>query len=190
LLYYAGGDIISPMDISFKIKKSRRAKNICLRVCADATAILTIPWWVSQEAGLRFLRSKQSWLADKIKIKQEELKKYPRRTKMDYLKNKSVAERLVWARLEHFNSFYNFNYNRVCIRDQKSRWGSCSAKKNLNFSYRIVFLPPELADYLIVHELCHLGEMNHSARFWKLVEKIIPEYKLSRKKLLKNGNFY
>jgi predicted metal-dependent hydrolase len=178
------------MEINCKIKKSRRAKNICLRVCADATAVLTIPWWVSREAGLRFLRSKQNWLADKIKNKQEELKKHSPRTRIDYLKNKSAAERLVWGRLEHFNAFYNFSYNRVCIRDQKSRWGSCSAKKNLNFSYRVVFLPSELADYLIVHELCHLGEMNHSARFWKLVEKTIPNYKKIRRELLRKGNYY
>ncbi len=118
------------------------------------------------------------------------MKKHPLRTRSDYIINKSKAERLVWGRLEHFNSFYDFTYHRVCIRDQKSRWGSCSAQKNLNFSYRIIFLPPELADYLIVHELCHLGEMNHAARFWKLVEKTIPGYKKIRRELLKNGNKY
>jgi hypothetical protein len=176
------------MEISCKIKKSRRAKNICLRVCADATAVLTIPWWVSKEAGLRFLESKKKWLLDKIAIKKEELRIKPQRTRADYLHHKIAAERLVWGRLEHFNSFYNFPYNRVCIRDQKSRWGSCSARKNLNFTYRIVFLPQELADYLVVHELCHLGEMNHSARFWKLVEKTIPNYKKCRRELRKNGN--
>jgi predicted metal-dependent hydrolase len=178
------------MDIDCKIKKSRRAKNICLRVCADASVVLTIPWWVSREVGLRFLRSKQDWLEDKIKDRVEANKQRPVRTRNTYLENKSAAARLVWGRLEHFNSFYNFTYNRVAIRDQKSRWGSCSAKRNLNFSYRIVFLPPELADYLIVHELCHLGEMNHSVRFWKLVEKTIPNYKLLRKELLKKGNCY
>jgi predicted metal-dependent hydrolase len=176
------------MEINCRIKKSRRAKNICLRVCADATAVLTIPWWVSREAGLRFLRSKQSWLIEKLRIKKEELRIKPQRTRADYLKNKRAAERLVWGRLEHFNSFYNFSYNRVCIRDQKSRWGSCSARKNLNFTYRIVFLPQELADYLIVHELCHLGEMNHSKRFWVLVAKTIPNYKRIRMELRRNGN--
>ncbi|HTX87258.1 MAG TPA: M48 family metallopeptidase [Candidatus Nanoarchaeia archaeon] len=176
------------MRINCQIKKSRRAKNICLRVSNDATAVLTIPWRVSREAGLRFLRSKQGWLIHQIKIKKEKIKNTPVRTRADYLSNKRRAERLVWGRLEHFNSFYNFSYNRVTIRDQQSRWGSCSAKKNLNFSYRIVFLPQELADYLIVHELCHLGEMNHSARFWALVAKTIPNYKVLRRILLKDGN--
>lgn len=178
------------MDIHCRIKKSRRAKNICLRVCPDATAVLTIPWRVPREAGLKFLEAKKGWLLDKIRNKKEEIRKRPLRTRNDYLENKAAAERLVWGRLEHFNAFYDFSYNRVAIRDQKSRWGSCSAKKNLNFTYRIVFLPPELADYLIVHELCHLREMNHSARFWKLVEKIIPNYKILRKELLKKGNCY
>jgi len=178
------------MQIDCKIKKSRRAKNICLRVCPDATAVLTIPRRVSREVGLKFLESKQTWLIEKIKIKQEELKKHPPRGRNDYLENKSAAERLVWGRLEHFNAFYNFSYNKICVRDSRSRWGSCSAKKNLNFSYRIVFLPQELADYLIVHELCHLGEMNHSAKFWKLVEKTNPNYKILRKELLKKGNCF
>jgi predicted metal-dependent hydrolase len=178
------------MEINCQIKKSRRAKNICLRVCPDATAVLTIPWRVPRAVGLRFLQSKRAWLADKILNKKEELKKRPLRTRNDYLENKSAAERLVWGRLEHFNAFYDFSYNRVAIRDQKSRWGSCSGKKNLNFSYRIVFLPSELADYLIVHELCHLKEMNHSDDFWALVGKTVSDYKALRKRLKLEGGVY
>jgi predicted metal-dependent hydrolase len=75
------------------------------------------------------------------------------------------------------NAFYNFAYNKVAIRDQKSRWGSCSTKKNLNFNYRIQFLPVHLIDYIVVHELCHLEEFNHGENFWKLVEKAIPRYR-------------
>lgn len=87
------------------------------------------------------------------------------------------ARRVVHARLEHFNQFYNFAYKKVFIKDQRSRWGSCSSLGNLNFNYRIALLPPELQDYLIVHELCHLGEMNHSRAFWSLVERAIPNYR-------------
>jgi len=100
-----------------------------------------------------------------------------------YLKHKEEARHLILSRLLHFNQFYNFTYNRVAIRDQKSRWGSCSSKKNINFNYRILFIPPELADYIIVHELCHLGQMNHSRDFWNLVSKTIPDFRQKRAKL-------
>ena len=94
-----------------------------------------------------------------------------------YVEHKEAARTLVHARLAHYNQFYNFNYNRVAIRNTRSRWGSCSSKQNLNFNYRILFLPPELQDYLIVHELCHLQEMNHAQSFWDLVAEQVPQYK-------------
>src|SRR4051812_3740739 len=78
-----------------------------------------------------------------------------------YLEHRTRAYELVMARLAHFNTFYNYKYNRVTIKNHTSRWGSCSRKGNLNFNYRIALLPPELADYIVVHELCHLGEFNH-----------------------------
>ncbi|MBX4195675.1 M48 family metallopeptidase [Candidatus Parcubacteria bacterium] len=102
-----------------------------------------------------------------------------------YLKHKEMARGLVQARLEHFNTFYNFDYKRIAIKNHKSRWGSCSKKGNLNFNYRIALLPPHLADYIIVHELCHLEEFNHSERFWALVEKTLPDWRKSRAELMR-----
>ncbi len=104
-----------------------------------------------------------------------------------FLSNKEAALALVTSRLEYFNTFYNFKYNKVTIRNQSSRWGSCSRKGNLNFNYRIALLSPELADYIIVHELCHLGEFNHSRKFWELVEKTMPNWQTLRNKLREHG---
>ena len=87
------------------------------------------------------------------------------------------------ARLTHWNQFYGFTFGRVTIKNHKSRWGSCSKKGNLNFNYKIALLPSELADYIIVHELCHLGEFNHSSRFWALVAKAIPNHRVLRARL-------
>ena len=93
-----------------------------------------------------------------------------------YLEQKEDARKLVLDRLEYWNKHYNFKYSRVSIRNQRSRWGSCSSKGNLNFNFRIVTLPPHLSDYIIVHELCHLGQMNHSQKFWDLVGRTLPNY--------------
>ena len=94
-----------------------------------------------------------------------------------YLQHKEMARELVLARLAYFNSHYNFEYNRVSIRNQRRCWGSCTSLKNLNFSYKLLFLPDHLCDYIVVHELCHLQELNHGRAFWQLVEQQMPDYR-------------
>ncbi len=96
-----------------------------------------------------------------------------------YLEHKEQARELVLARLQYFNQHYHLSWNRVAIRNQRRCWGSCSANKNLNFNYKILFLPPHLADYIIVHELCHLTHLHHGREFWDLVAEQIPDYKKS-----------
>jgi predicted metal-dependent hydrolase len=93
-----------------------------------------------------------------------------------YVAHKKTARALVLSRLEYFNQFYNLTWNRVAIRNQRRCWGSCSSKKNLNFNYKIQFLPPHLADYIVVHEMCHLIELNHGQGFWDLVAQQVPDY--------------
>lgn len=93
------------------------------------------------------------------------------------------ARALIHERLAFWNTHYAVTYSKVFIRNQCSRWGSCSSQRNLNFNYKIVFLPRELLDYVIVHELCHLIEFNHSPAFWLTVERVIPDYR-ERKALL------
>lgn len=104
-------------------------------------------------------------------------------SRSQYIAHKELARKLVHQRLAHFNAMYGFEYKRVSIKDQKTMWGSCSKKGNLNFNWRLVQLPPELADYVIVHELCHLKELNHSKQFWSLVALSIPEYAQRRRSL-------
>lgn len=94
-----------------------------------------------------------------------------------YLEHKEVARELVLARLEHFNQHYQLSWNRVAIRNQRRCWGSCTSLKNLNFSYKLQFLPEHIVDYIVVHELCHLAELNHGPAFWALVAEQIPNYK-------------
>lgn len=100
-----------------------------------------------------------------------------------YAAHKEAARALVHDRLQHFNHQYNLTYQRVSIKNTRSRWGSCSSKGNLNFNYRIIFLPTHLQDYLIIHELCHLQEMNHGPNFWALVAQQCPDYQTSMREL-------
>ena len=118
------------------------------------------------------------------------------KSNLEYIKYKEIARTLIYAKLVKYNNIYSlkisediskhfFKYNRVAIRDQSSRWGSCSSKGNLNFNYRLALLSERHSDYIVVHELCHLKEMNHSSRFWNLVEQGIPDYKNIRSEIKK-----
>ncbi|MBN2086908.1 M48 family metallopeptidase [Candidatus Peregrinibacteria bacterium] len=113
-------------------------------------------------------------------------KKLIKKTIQSFYKNK--AEEVIHDRLQFFNEYYQLEYKRVTLRNQKSRWGSCSGKKNLNFNWKLIMAPIEIIDYVVVHEMCHLKQMNHSAKFWNLVSLKIP-YHNDAKKWLKENNY-
>ncbi len=102
-----------------------------------------------------------------------------------FLKNILTAEINTLCTL--YAEQHHFKYNKILIKELRTKWGSCSSLKNLNFNWRIIFAPKNVLKYLVVHEICHLKEMNHSDKFWNLVEKIDPNYKESRLWLKKNG---
>lgn len=91
-------------------------------------------------------------------------------------------------RLAFYGPRIGGEFGRVAIRDQRSRWGSCSSKHNLNFNWKLIMAPPQVLDYVVIHELCHLHEFNHSARFWRLVETQMPEYEAWKKWLKMHGD--
>ncbi|MFZ2975246.1 MAG: SprT family zinc-dependent metalloprotease [Candidatus Moraniibacteriota bacterium] len=169
--------------IPYTFRKSRRSRCMRLTIRNDATLTVSVPWRLSEETAMRFVREKADWILGKIKHFQNRKSSLPPVTRKDYLKYKKLAREIAQKKLKYFNEFYGFSYNRVSIRNQKTRWGSCSKAGNLNFSYRIIYLSEKLCDYIIVHELCHLGEFNHSKDFWALVVKMAPEYKKIRKEI-------
>ena len=98
------------------------------------------------------------------------------------------ALRILKERVEHYAGQYGFEYNKVGITSARTRWGSCSASGSLNFSWRLIQTPPEVIDYVVVHELAHTQVHNHSKKFWKKVESVMPDYDRHRKWLRKNGH--
>lgn len=172
--------------IPYRVKVSRRARRMRIAVYSDSSVVLTVPWGFGQGYAEKFIRQKQQWILKSLNY----FKKFGNRViiksgKREYRKYREPALSLVRARVESWNKFYGFRYNTVNIKNQKTRWGSCSKKGNLNFNYKIVHLPKPVLDYLIVHELCHLKEFNHSKSFWGLVGQGVPEYKRLRAELRK-----
>ncbi|MCX6703519.1 MAG: M48 family metallopeptidase [Candidatus Zambryskibacteria bacterium] len=182
--------------IEYLLKISKRASQLRLTVQTNGGVIVTAPELLSLGFIERAVGSRAKWILEKIEYFKKigtfgkNLIPRPRVTKKQkhahYLEHKEVARKLVGERLEYFNTFYKFNIGRISIKNTKSRWGSCSRKGNLNFNYKIALLTPRQADYIIVHELCHLGQFNHSKKFWDLVAQSIPEYKKIHTELRKN----
>jgi predicted metal-dependent hydrolase len=107
------------------------------------------------------------------------VRKRKKRPSAMYLKHRKYARAVITARVKYFAGQYDFAYGRIAIKNQKRCWGSCSTKGNLNFNYKLVFLPSEIIDYIVVHELCHLRHFHHRAEFWAEVAVILPDYKTS-----------
>jgi predicted metal-dependent hydrolase len=171
----------------YEHKTNRRSRRIRLYVHPGGRVVVTSPPRGADEPIQRLFRQKSAWIISKI----EQMKKMPVidpvQTKQSYLANKDHALALAKDRINYFNQFYNFKVGRVSIKNHKSLWGSCSRKGNLNFNFRIALLPDIQRDYIIVHELCHLAEFNHSVKFWLLVAQTIPNHKQVRRELKRKG---
>ncbi len=170
--------------INFNIKSRKGARGIRIAVNGDGSVVVTKPSRVPRVLTEAFVNSKMDWIITQIREVEKRPKKlFSHYSAKDFKEHKQNAYLLAHNRVLYFNTFYKHEVRNITIRNQKTRWGSCSGKGNLSFNYKIVFLPKELQDYLIVHELCHLKEMNHSVRFWNLVQEHIPEYRKLRQKI-------
>jgi predicted metal-dependent hydrolase len=172
---------INDQKINYEIKPSLKARSLRLEITSSGLVVVK-PWFISMIFLERFIKRQSSWILKNL-AKRQETKKLPNVTSDELIVLKKRAAKILISRLEYFNQKYNFKYKSVSVRNQKTRWGSCSKSGALNFNYRLVLLPENLLDYVVVHELCHLQEMNHSARFWNLVAKTVPDYKDKRKSL-------
>ncbi len=170
-----------PLAMEYKIIRSAR-KTIALQILPSGQLLVRCPYAMDSAAVERFIKSKEKWinkhlLAEPIvPISQGELKALTQQAKAEFPERAAYFARLMGV-----------SYGRITIRCQQTRWGSCSAKGNLNFNCLLMLAPPRVRDYIVVHELCHRKQMNHSQAFWAEVEKVIPDYAACRKWLRQNG---
>lgn len=175
---------LSGTDYPYKLRRSLRSSRLRLVISADGTLSVSAPFFVTIGFIERFLRDRADWIKAKLRLFESQPKRFIQRGgRHEYLKHKEMARSLAVSRLEYWNQFYGFSYHRISIRNQKTRWGSCSKRGNLSFNYRIALLPVDLADYVILHELCHLQAFDHSDRFWKLMERAMPDYAKRRSQI-------
>lgn len=163
--------------IVYNLKISSKARRMRLAVYCDGSCVVTVPKTMSENLIEKFIIEKSQWIINKIDLfKKSGYKLGKTNNKTEYIKYKDKALEITQERVKYFNKLYKFDVNKINIKNQKTRWGSCSRKGNLNFNYKIALLPKEMSDYIVVHELCHLKEFNHSQKFWNLVAKATPNY--------------
>ena len=175
-------------QVEYSLRRSFRARRMRLAVYPDGDFVVTAPREMPEGLIEHFIIAKSRWIIEKLeRFKRSPGRVIPRNTRREFLERKEEARRIVLERIEYFNAIYRFAFRKISIRNQKTRWASCSRRGNLSFNYKIVFLPPYLRDLVIVHELCHLKEFNHSRNFWDLVAHAIPDYKNLRRELRRVG---
>ena len=182
---YAREIVVGDRRIPYTLHRSARARRLRISIYPGRDIRVALPRRFSVRAAEDFVRKKAGWIlrhwGNASVSAEPSADRVARRA--DYLRHCARACAIAKDRLHHFNAFYGFRYRRVAVKMQTTLWGSCSAKKNLNFNYRIALIPPHLADYVIVHELCHLQEMNHSTTFWNLMSRAIPDWRDRRREL-------
>jgi predicted metal-dependent hydrolase len=165
----------------YTLNSTRRTnKNIRITITRDGQVKVSKPEHVTIAQVETFILSKSVWInhhLDRIKFTQTKKPQIPKLTRKDYLLHKKTAFALATKKLAIYNQHYRFKYKNISIKNTKTRWGSCSRRGNLNFNYKISLIAEHLADYIIVHELCHLGQFNHSEKFWNLVAETVPDYR-------------
>lgn len=177
------------MKQTIKVIRSAR-RTISLEITPSGQVLVRAPRYMSETEIRKFIEAKSSWLEKHLQKQEEDLgsvQEEGRFTEQEVEKLIKLARQVIPEKVAYYSRLMGVTYGRVTIRKQKTRWGSCSREGNLNFNCLLMMVPPEVLDYVVVHELSHRLEMNHSARFWAQVEKVIPDYRKSRKWLKEHG---
>lgn len=173
---------------TYQIIYSNR-KTLAIQVTAQGEVIVRAPRRIPCTDIERFLTEKESWILKHLQKAASAPMQAPAPLADDVRRHYiQIARDIFTQKTAYYAALMGVSYGRISIREQKTRWGSCSSEGNLNFNWRLIFAPEEVLDYVVVHELAHRLEMNHSGAFYNIVEKILPDYKKQKKWLKDNGN--
>lgn len=169
-----------------------RSRRRTTSISCDGTGGLLVraPLFSSNRDIIRLLQNNEVRLLSMLRSfsqQQEEAQKQGILTQQELRQLSKQAASVLKEKADIYARKIGVSYHRITIRTQKTRWGSCSSQKNLNFNCLLMLCPEEVQDYVVVHELCHIRQMNHSPAFWSEVERILPDYKKQRKWLKENG---
>ncbi len=163
------------------IYSSRRTISLCIK---EGRLVVRAPYRTKRERIESVIASHSDWIEKHIEKQIERNKKFEDLTEEKIALLRKEAKRILPIKAAYYANLMGLKYGRITITGARTRFGSCSSKGNLSFSYRLMLYPDSAIDYVVVHELAHLVEMNHSPRFYKIIEAVLPDYK-ERKKLLK-----
>ena len=178
-------DKVEKYNIPYRVIRSSR-RTVSLQIVPGGEVLVRCPKRMPNGDIRRFVESKSGWIEKHLE-KQTAAARLPAFSDGQLQALASQARQTVPERVAYFAPLVGVTYGRITIRSQHTLWGSCSSKGNLNFNCLLMLTPPEVLDYVVVHELCHRKEMNHSARFWAEVEHVLPDYEIRRKWLRENG---
>ena len=173
----------------YELVRSNR-KTIAVQVKKDGNVVVRAPRAMSKLEINYFLRMNRVWIDKHVHEAKENFKaeeQIPKLTREELMKLALLAKEVIPGRVEYYAGLIGVTYGRITIRAQKTRWGSCSAKGNLNFNCLLMAAPPEVLDSVVVHELCHRKHMDHSKEFYEEIYKVYPDYKRYHKWLKENG---
>ena len=171
--------------MEYELKRSAR-KTVSLEIRPDGSLLVRAPLLMSQASIRRFVVAHRDWVEKRMR-RREALPDVPPMTEEALAALKKRARPAILERVAYYAPLVGVRYGSVSIRSQHSRWGSCSSKGNLNFNCLLLLAPPEVLDYVVVHELCHRRHMNHSPAFWAAVEAVYPRWREARDWLKRNG---
>ena len=174
---------------TYELIRAKR-RSMSLKVDLDGTITVRAPYRTPVQTADWFVEGHRDWIEVRLRAGARIMAERPSYTDRERAEGRKQAAEAIKARCRYYAPVMGVSYGTVTIREQKTRWGSCSAKGNLNFNWKLVLMPPEILDYVVVHELAHRIQMNHSAAFWAEVGKILPDYKERRQWLKVNGQKY